>query len=64
MGFAARRTWDDWFGPNVVFHRIVEWCIDLFAERRVPERLARHAVQLMRARRLIERLEPRSIRRP
>jgi Exostosin family len=62
MGLAARRTWEDWFGPNVVFHRIVEWCLDLLAERRVPERLARHAVQLMRARRLIERLEP-SMRR-
>jgi Exostosin family len=56
MGMAARRTWEDWFGPNVVFHRIVEWCLELLAERWVPERLARHAVQSMRARRLIERV--------
>jgi Exostosin family len=63
MGLAARRTWDDWFGPNVVFHRIVEWCLDLLKERQAPESLARHAVQLMRVRRLIERLKPGVIRR-
>jgi hypothetical protein len=56
MGLAARRTWEDWFGPNVVFHRIVEWCLDLLKERRAPERLARHAVQLMRVRRFIEKM--------
>ena len=55
MGLAARRTWEDWFGPHVVFHRIVEWCLELLRERWVAERFARHAVQLMRARRLIER---------
>jgi hypothetical protein len=58
MGLAARRTWEDWFGPNVVFHRIVEWCLDLRKARWLPERLARHAVQLMRARRFIERVRP------
>jgi hypothetical protein len=58
MGLAAHRTWEDWFGPNVVFHRIVEWCLDLRKERWLPERLARHAVQLMRGRRFIERVRP------
>lgn len=57
MGLAARRTWEDWFGPSVVFHRTIEWCVDLLTKRRVPERLARHKVQLMRARRLIERVK-------
>ena len=56
MGLAARRIWEDWFGPNVVFHRIVEWCLELLTERWVPEHFARHTVQLMRARRLIERV--------
>jgi hypothetical protein len=58
MGLAARRTWDEWFGPNVVFHRIVEWCLELREKRLMPERVARHAVQVMRARRFIERVRP------
>jgi Exostosin family len=58
MGLAARHAWEDWFGPNVVFHRIVEWCLDLCKERWLPERLARHAVHLMRGRRFIERGRP------
>jgi hypothetical protein len=56
MGLAARRTWDEWFGPNVAFHRIVEWCLTLLKERRIPEGIARNGVQLMRARRFIEKV--------
>jgi len=58
MGLAARRTWEEWFGPNVLFHRTVEWCLELRGERLMPERFARHMVQLMRARRFSETMRP------
>lgn len=35
MGANARRAWEEWFSPEVLFHRIVESCRDL-AETRGP----------------------------
>lgn len=29
MQAAARETWADWFAPDVVFQRTVDWCLDL-----------------------------------
>ncbi|MFQ6537962.1 MULTISPECIES: exostosin domain-containing protein [Aphanothece] len=29
MQQAARRAWAEWFATDVVFHRTVEWCLDL-----------------------------------
>ena len=37
MGLAARNEWDAWFSPEVSFHRIVEWCLDIQRNRRIPE---------------------------
>ena len=31
MGRAARAAWENWFAPEVTFHRVVEWCLDLQA---------------------------------
>jgi hypothetical protein len=41
MGREARRQWEDWFAPNVQFHRIVDWCLQIKAERRWPESVSR-----------------------
>lgn len=58
MGAAARAAWENWFSPQVTFHRIVEWCLEILAagpeneeaRRRAylhffrPEHLARYLV--------------------
>jgi hypothetical protein len=36
---AARKVWDNWFSSNVIFHRIVEWCLAIQANRRISVRL-------------------------
>lgn len=36
----ARRNWEEWFAPEVVFHRMTESCADIFRTRRVPEAVA------------------------
>jgi hypothetical protein len=41
MGRRARLAWDDWFADEVVFHRVVEACLDILAHRRVPESIVR-----------------------
>lgn len=41
MGELARKAWEEWFSDEVVFHRLVESCLDIRRERRVPESLAR-----------------------
>ena len=38
--------WQDWFSKEAAFHRVVEWCLALQADRRVPESLARWPVYL------------------
>jgi hypothetical protein len=40
-GEAARAAWEAWFSPEASFHRIVEWCLDIRATRRLPERVLR-----------------------
>jgi len=29
MGRLARQAWEDWFSPEVAFHRVVQWCLDI-----------------------------------
>lgn len=31
MGRLAGEAWEQWFGPQVLFHRIVEWCLEIEA---------------------------------
>lgn len=41
MAQRARETWERWFSPEVSFHRIVEWCLDIREQRNLPEFLLR-----------------------
>jgi hypothetical protein len=41
MGEQARAEWDKWFSEEVVFHYLVELCLDIQKRRRIPESLAR-----------------------
>ena len=50
MGQLARREWEEWFSPEVAFHTVVEYCLELKRRRRVPESLARWPVYLQLAR--------------
>lgn len=45
MGRRARAQWDTWFSESVSFHRMVEWCLSIQRQRRLPERVMRIAVQ-------------------
>ena len=40
MGRMAREQWEEWFSEDVCFHRVVEWCLDIKRNRRLPERIA------------------------
>jgi hypothetical protein len=47
MGRNARVAWEQWFGPNVLFDRLINWCIELRdspCRRCTPN--ARHALGL------------------
>jgi hypothetical protein len=46
MGELARKEWEEWFSDEVVFHRVVELCLDIKRKRWVPESLARWPVYL------------------
>jgi hypothetical protein len=46
MGQLARSQWEEWFSEKVVFHRVVELCLAIKKQRRVPESLARWPVYL------------------
>jgi Exostosin family len=37
MALAARREWEQWFAPDVLFHRMTEGIGDIVKTRRVPE---------------------------
>ena len=52
MGLAARNEWEEYFSPEVVFHRAVELCLEIQKSRRLPEALARLSIipQLLRGR--------------
>ena len=39
MGRAARRAWEDWFAPDVLFHRMAENCKDLIESRSISENM-------------------------
>jgi hypothetical protein len=41
MGNLAREEWEQWFSDEVLFHRLVESCLDIQRRRRIPESLAR-----------------------
>jgi hypothetical protein len=56
MGLLARREWEQYFSPEVVFHRVVELCLEIQRSRTMPEWLERQAIipQLLRWRNLKE----------
>ena len=37
LGREARRQWEEWYAPEVLFHRTVESCLSIGHERRLPE---------------------------
>ena len=41
MGKLARAQWEQWFSDEAAFHRVIEWCLAIRNERRVPEYLGR-----------------------
>jgi len=41
MGMLARAQWEEWFSEPVCFHRVVEWCLQIKRDRRIPEKIAR-----------------------
>lgn len=45
-GELARKEWQEWFSEEVVFHRVIELCLDIKQKRLVPESLARWPVYL------------------
>lgn len=46
MGMRAREEWQSWFSGEVAFHRVVEWCLEIRARRRMPEAIERLPVYL------------------
>jgi hypothetical protein len=50
MGELARREWEEWFSDEVLFHRLVELCLDIKRKRKLPESLGRWPVYLQRLR--------------
>jgi hypothetical protein len=58
MGELARKEWERWFADDVLFHHLVELCLDIDRNREIPERWARwiaylHFLQPFHFRRLI-----------
>jgi hypothetical protein len=39
MGRRARAVWDEWFADDVLFHRVVEWCLEIEASAPARRRL-------------------------
>lgn len=50
MGRIARETYEDWFSVEATFHRVVEWCLTIIRERKLPENVLRYRalIQLLR----------------
>lgn len=44
MGLIARSEWEKHFSADIVFHRVVELCLQIQRARRLPEWLARQAI--------------------
>jgi hypothetical protein len=38
MARAARAAWEEWFAPDVLFHRMIEGCADILASRKESEK--------------------------
>lgn len=60
MGELARETWVRWFSEEVLFHHLVELCLDIERTRKIPERVARwtaflHYLQPFHLRRMLAR---------
>jgi hypothetical protein len=56
MGERARQEWERWFSDEVLFHRLVELCLDIRSKRPIPEALGRWTAYL-------QFLEPSHFRR-
>src|SRR5205814_4510048 len=41
MGELARKEWERWFSEEVLFHQLVELCLDIKRKRRIPESVTR-----------------------
>jgi hypothetical protein len=41
MGRRARMEWEQWFSEEVLFHRLVDLCLDIKQNRKIPESIAR-----------------------
>jgi len=56
MGLLARREWEKYFSPEVLFHRVIELCLEIQRARTLPEWLERQAIipQLLRWKNLKE----------
>jgi hypothetical protein len=52
MGLLARTEWEKYFSPDIVFHRVVELCLEIQKSRRLPEALDRLSIfpQLLKGR--------------
>jgi hypothetical protein len=50
LGLVARSEWEKYFSSDIVFHRIIELCLEIKRARRLPEPLARLSIlpQLLR----------------
>jgi hypothetical protein len=46
MGELARTEWDRWFSEEVLFHHLVELCLDIQRNRKIPEAVARWSAYL------------------
>jgi len=46
MGECAHKEWENWFSEEVLFHRLVELCLDIQRNRRLPESLGRWSAYL------------------
>jgi hypothetical protein len=46
MGELARKEWERWFSEEVLFHQLVELCLDIKEKRRIPESVARWTAYL------------------
>jgi hypothetical protein len=56
MGERARKEWERWFADEVLFHRLVELCLDIRNNRKIPESLGRWSA-------FLQYLEPFHFRR-
>lgn len=46
MGERARAEWENWFSEEVLFHRLVDLCLDIKETRKIPEKFARWTAYL------------------